>query len=655
MSRVFDIRQRMLLAALLPVSLVALLLSSVFLMGRLGDIDAAHTQRARMLARQLASASEYGIFSANIGSLQALAASALREPDVRSVVVLGDLGQVYARAGKAAYPVLPALGASEREWRDERSGNDIMVQPVTASRIQLDEIFEQSVKAEPVNPQLLGHVVIEVSRKTLQSHERDMLYTGLFVTISGLLLGAFLALRIGHSVIQPVLRVSRMIERISAGELSARVSVRPDDPLHDLQIGLNQMAERLEQGRDELEQRVEQATLALRQKKEEAEAATMIKSRFLAAASHDLRQPTHALGMFVARLGQLRLDEEARRLVMNLDAAVLALQDLLDALLDLSRLEAQAVHVDVRAFPMDRLLEQLQSALAPAAVEKGLRLRVRPCSAWIMSDPVLLQRILLNLVSNALRYTRQGGVLLACRRVRGGSHLRIEVWDSGVGIAGEHQKDIFREFFQVGNVERDRSRGLGLGLSIVERTARLLGHPLALCSRPGQGSRFSVEVPVTASVEIPGTPQDRAALRDDIDGVSVLVVEDDRMVSRALQELLSSWGCRVVVAEGVLGALHAVRSGFEPEVLLCDYRLRDGATGLDAIALLREALARPVPACLMSGDTDSALMILSREAGLPLLHKPVRPGKLRVLIRRLARSGDEPVAVLDQLKGDGLA
>ena len=638
----FDIRDRMLLAALLPVTLVALLLSTVFLWGRVGDLDEAHQQRARLLARQLASASEYGLFSGNLDNLQSLATGVLREPDVRSVVILDGQGYAMAVAGRTAQAGLSGLGLTEQQWFDAASGHDVLVQPVTATRVPLDDLFTGMDRAADAAPAFLGHVIIELSRDSLVSRERDMLMIGLAVTLGGLLFGGVLAVRIGQGVIRPVLRVSDMVGRIGRGDLAARGEVREDDPLRDLQRDLNLMAQHLEQGRDELERRVALATTELRAKKEEAETATLAKSRFLAAASHDLRQPIHALGMFVARLAQLPHDRETRHLIANLEASVRAMQDLLDALLDISRLDAQAVKAHVQAFPLSEILEQLRGALLPVATDKGLRLRVRTNALWVMSDPTLLHRILLNLVSNALRYTGNGGVLVGCRRSRGGTHVWIEVWDSGIGIAPEHQSDIFREFYQIGNPERDRSKGLGLGLNIVDRTARLLGHPLQLCSLPGRGTRFRVEVPLAS----PGDPQSLAGVPevlpvDDLRGLRVLVVEDDRQSAQALRGLLDSWGCVVAVVEGLQGALTVLEGGFVPDMILSDFRLRAGESGMQTLQALRAALGRQMPACLMSGNTEAELIEACRAAGLPLLHKPVRPAKLRTLIRRLARS---PVA-----------
>ena len=340
--------------------------------------------------------------------------------------------------------------------------------------LRLDDLFSSSSDARPRQPEVLGHVVLEVSRARLLSRERELLMLALGIGLVGAVLGGFLAMRMASGVVQPVLRVSRMIERIGEGDLTPSSEALPTDPLFDLQIRLNQMAQRLAWGREDLEFRVETATRELRLKKEEAEMATLAKSQFLAAASHDLRQPTHALGMFVARLGQLPLDGESRQLVASLEASVQAMQDLLDGLLDISRLDAGAVPVRRGAVPLGEMFLSLRRALLPLAESKGLRLRIRPTPHWALSDPVLLQRMVMNLATNAIRYTDRGTVLLTCRVVDQGSQLRVDVADSGIGISPSHQEHIFKEFYQVGNSGRDRSQGMGLGLNIVERTAELV-------------------------------------------------------------------------------------------------------------------------------------------------------------------------------------
>jgi signal transduction histidine kinase len=640
--RRYGIRARILLAAVLPLTLVAVLLSAVFMLGRMADVEQAHLQQEKALIRQLAAASEFGVFAGAVDNLQSLVNGAMREPDVLSVTILDSRASVLARAGTPGYTALPLLGRQEYTVGGAQGAVELLVQPIAATRHSLGDMFERNALAGDVGPQLLGHVLVEFSRESLQQRQRRLLLLGLGVALGGLALSWALALRIARGVIQPVLRVSRRIERIGQGDFVPQDRVREDDPLRDLQLGLNDMALRLKSGRDELRQQVQAATLELRERKEEAETATRAKSRFLAAASHDLRQPTHALGMFVARLAQLSADDESKRVVAGLDASVRALQDMLDALLDLSKLEAEVVPVRLLAFPLDGVFEQVRAAFATDAAAKGLRLRLRPTGAWVQSDPIVLHRILLNLVSNAVRYTEHGTVLVACRTAADGQSVRIEVRDSGIGISKEHQQKVFGEFYQVGNLERDRTKGLGLGLSIVERSCRLLGHGLTMRSQPGCGTRFCVTVPL-ASAE-PDNPSESApdsVPLDELAGLQVLVVEDDSLGSTALADLLQSWGCGVLLADGQQTACDRLRQGPAPDVIVSDYRLRDGHHGIGTVRLLREIAGRPIPACLMSGDTDTDVMLQAKAAGLVLLHKPVRPAKLRNLLRRLGKEAQQ--------------
>lgn len=630
-----NIRVRFLLAALLPVIFIALLLAGIFLGARMDDLSQAHEQRARSLARQLATASEYGLFSGNVAHLQSLAQGALREADVRSVKILDAAGLALAQAGQVGYVGLPKLSGQEGLRADMAARSDVLIQPIQATAVQLDDLYAAPASS-PAGGRLLGYVLMEVSLESLHRRENQMLLLGLMVTLGGLAAGALLATYLSQGASGPVFEVFDVIERIGRGELSARAQVRTGDPLQELQQGVNRMAQRLEAGREELEQRVAEATLALREKKDEAESATLAKSRFLAAASHDLRQPTHALGMFIARLTQLTHDDETRHLIGNLDASVHALQDLLDALLDISRLDAGVIQVQQRPVAVAELFRQLQGALGMSAEDKGLRFRVRPTQAWLLTDPSLCYRVLLNLVSNAVRYTASGTVLVACRVARDGTHVRLEVRDSGMGIAPEHQAAVFNEFYQVGNVERDRHKGLGLGLNIVQRTVQLLGHELSLRSTPGLGTCFSLRVPLRpADVPVPEPVALAVPGRDDLAGLSVLLVEDDLLAREGMLALLASWGVTVRAYDRLQAALDAWDPANLPDVLVSDYRLPGEFNGLQVINRLRMRAASELPACLISGDTDVALIQQARDDGLTLLHKPVRPAKLRSLLRRL--------------------
>ncbi len=636
--RCLDIRLRMLLTAVLPVAMVSVLLAVVFLAVRFDEMQESYLQRVRSVTRQLALASEYGLFSANQTQLQAVVRGALREPDLRWAAVVDGRGQLLASAGDDAGAHALAYGTRENQTFDASRNQDILAQPVFANSIALDGLFEETSSRTDGLPVQLGQVVVKFSRQSVDARKQRMLLLGGLISLAGLLFGVMLAMGLARGVIRPILRVTHLIERIGRGDFSAATDhvTRPGDPLSGLQDKLRKMAERLGHARDDLEQQISTATQALREKKEEAEQATKAKSRFLAAASHDLRQPTHALGMFVTRLAQLPHDEQTRQLIGNLEASVRAMQNLLDGLLDISRLDAQAVQVRAGPTELAGLLAQLRHDLTQTAQDKGLQLRIRNSAAWAMTDATLLYRILLNLVGNALRYTNRGGVLVACRLVNAGAQVQIQVWDSGIGIAAEHQQDVFKEFFQVDNASRDRNKGLGLGLNIVQRTADLLGHPLTLASRPGVGTRFSLTLPtVPPAPSAPDAVNAERLQSDALHGVEVLVIEDDALVRSALVGLLGGWGLQVHEAQGLTDALQSLHAGVKPAVILSDYRLQDGQNGIAVVRQLRTQLRSAVPACLMSGDTDATLMAAAHAAGLTLLHKPVRPAKLRNLLRRV--------------------
>lgn len=379
-----------------------------------------------------------------------------------------------------------------------------------------------------------------------------------------------------------------------------------------------------------------------------AESDVLAKSRFLAAASHDLRQPAHALGMFVARLSQLPNDPQTRELVAGVDASVRALQEMLDAFFDYSRLDSESMQVQPTAFPIADVFSQLRNGFVGMAAEKGLRLRIRRSDAWVTSDPVLLHRVLLNLISNAIQYTNKGSVMLTSRINAARTHACIQVWDSGIGIAEIHHASIFEEFFQVKNEARDRTKGLGIGLSIVDRLCRVLGHGLSLRSRLGAGTRFTVMVPLAlAQVRpLPGSLPEMT-VANELETLEVLLIEDDELGSAALSGLLRSWGCRVSVAGDAQQACQLLNQSRVPEFIVSDYRLPGGENGLDAVRRLREAAGCDIAACIISGDMDAQLGQEALATGLPLLRKPVRPAKLRSILRHYVQSRNTEASALN--------
>lgn len=368
----------------------------------------------------------------------------------------------------------------------------------------------------------------------------------------------------------------------------------------------------------------------LAQAKAEAEAANAAKSRFLAAASHDLRQPLQALGLFAAALAGQTDPQHIRRLAGRIGESVEVLEKLFSGVLDVSRLDAGVLAVERRPFAVQEVFARIAADFLPFAQERGLRLRVRPSAEWTEGDPLAFERILRNLVSNAIRYTRRGGVLVGCRRR--GRRLSIEVWDSGIGIDAADRERIFEEFYQVGNAGRDRNQGLGLGLAIVRRLVDLLGDELTLRSVPGRGSVFALRcsraAPPTAAAA-PPLPSPATALHGAGERPLVVLLEDDALVRQALEGLLVQRGLALAGGASFDEACKAARAaGRAPELIVADCRLRDGESGVAAARQLRQVFGAAIPVLLLTGEAGHGGLEEAQASGFPLLRKPVTGARL---------------------------
>ena len=396
----------------------------------------------------------------------------------------------------------------------------------------------------------------------------------------------------------------------------------------------------LRQSKETLEQRVIERTAELEASRAEAEAANLGKTRFIAAASHDLLQPLHAARLFTAALiDRDPTGDRTAGLGGKIDASLGAVESLLDTLLDISKLDAGAFKPEKRPFALQPLFESLATAFAPLAARRGVELVVAPTRAFVDTDPTFLRRILQNLLSNALRYGQVDGqaarVLLGCRHV--GNDLRIEVRDNGPGIDRDKQSIIFDEFVRL-HPEDDaprEERGLGLGLAIVDRIARMLDLPVGLASAPGRGSTFSITVPRVAAVVSAPLPPPAPPPPLSIESESfVLCIDNEASVREAMAALLGGWGCRVATAASQAEALAAVAAaGRLPDLVLADLHLDDGLDGLDVVEALRKAWDQVVSAALVTADREPTLRLRARALQVELLHKPVKPASLRALLR----------------------
>jgi signal transduction histidine kinase len=374
---------------------------------------------------------------------------------------------------------------------------------------------------------------------------------------------------------------------------------------------------------------------ALAEAKGEAEQANQSKTRFLAAVSHDLLQPLNAARLFLAALGETEQTAKSRHLIDNVEIAFESIERLLASLLDISKLDAGIMTAEVSDVPLAAVLKPLVAEFTPAAEKKGLELRLVASSAVVRTDLHLLTRILRNLLSNALRYTLQGRVLLGARR-RGGGFV-IEVGDTGVGIPADKQNEVFEEFRRLGSVPDGRDRGFGLGLAIVQRIARLLGHRVEVISTVGRGSRFLVHLPAGRPTQLarprrraptPGVILQRHAL--------VIVIENELAIQEGMQALLQGWGFDVITQTSAQGALTLLGAkARQPDLVIADYHLDEDELGTEAVRRLRAVYGPGLPGLIITADRMPQTQREIRGLGLPLLNKPVRPAQLRAVMQHL--------------------
>ena len=405
-------------------------------------------------------------------------------------------------------------------------------------------------------------------------------------------------------------------------------------------LALERSNETLERRVRERTEELERLNQALEKAKGEAEEANLSKTRFLAAASHDILQPLNAARLYVTAMVERARGQEDERLAGNVDASLESVEEILAALLDISRLDSGVMRPEIAPFRIADILKPLEMEFAPLAREKNLRLTFVPCSLAVRSDRRLLRRLLQNLISNAVKYTPRGRVLVGCRRHAG--RLRVEVHDTGVGIPRSKYKVVFQEFQRLDQGAKV-ARGLGLGLSIVERIARVLEHKVDVTSQPAKGSTFSIDLPVAVSMpEEPQATPAPARRGSQLDGLTVLAIDNEPAILEGMEMLLKGWGCEVITAPSAAGALEAVRlTRKTPDVALVDYHL-DGGHGIDAIMSLRWKLGK-LPAVLITADRTKKVRDAANAADMEILNKPLKPAALRALLAhwRLARSAAE--------------
>lgn len=614
--RLSSFRSRMLVIALLPALLTEFGMVVHFTRQAVVAAEDAQHARAADAARHLSITLGYALAGGDLLRAQAILDAEVRSSQIAFARLWDARGQSIAHGG-APLPTAPAgdyhLHAA-----------DVRVPPAG---------LVDAGAAAVARDGSLGRVEVGVATDAISMFKRDSLAHAALLMLGALLLTAALAWRLSNRLAGQLRHVGQVVGRLARDDLTVRAQLPAQGEVGALAAGVNEMAEALQAHRNELERRIHEATADLAAKKDMAERANQAKSRFFAAASHDLRQPLHALSLFVAALKARTHQPETQTLIDNIEASTAALELLFNALLDISRLDAGAIEPHRVHFPVQKLLNDLEQQFGAVAAERRLRLHFRPCNATLYSDPLLIERILINLVSNAIRYTDDGGVLVACRPR--GRMIRISVVDTGRGIPSDQQEHVFHEFVQLHNAARDRSRGLGLGLAIVSRLGRLLGHRVALRSRPGHGSSFSIDVPL-GDARLIETPVPAAPPGQIPADALVLLVDDESAILRGMAELFDNWNIDLVTAHSADEAVQWLDSlGRIPDVIVSDYRLPEDADGIEVINRLRRKYGHDIPAILVTGDTAPDTIQRIAHAGFPLLHKPLRPAKLRALLTHL--------------------
>ncbi|WP_254427304.1 hybrid sensor histidine kinase/response regulator [Rhodanobacter sp. C01] len=604
-----SLMQRLAFVALVPTLVTASLLVAILTHYQLITLRSMGQNTADAVATQAASITAGPLHDMQRRELIRIAQSIANLPHVAHVQIRAANGEILA----------------DRHGRSE-------THPQENLTVVRDVLDSDQPQAAP-----LGSVMIDVSVGDAIAAQHASLRVALLALATSLLVATVIAWQAASWISAPLRHLARAVHELGHGDHPVAVRVTDQTEIGELQHGFNSAAAALFDMHRGMAQEIEQATLELARKNAALEAASVAKARFLASASHDLRQPLYALTLFSSALAVDEHDPVRLDRIAHIQECVEALDHLFSELLDLSRLETGAMQIEISEFPLDPVFEEVSRNFRMIAEQQDLRLTVRTTDLWVRSDRTMLARILNNLVSNALRYTQEGGVLVGARRRLDGT-VRIDVWDTGSGIAPEHRERVFDEFYRVDNPgSTDHSggrqhRGLGLGLATVQRLAELLDTRVLLKSHAGRGSVFSFHVCEAPARPIHTQQIDAAPL--DVSGMRVLVIDDEPAILSGIRYLLRSWGCDVATAEDRSQALEAAEDWPEqPDIVISDLHLRDGKSGLDALAALDHYYMRdgtpPFPRLLITGETRSDRLHEIKAARIPVLYKPVSPEQLR--------------------------
>lgn len=605
-----SLMQRLAFVSLAPTFVTALLLVVMLTRYQVATLHRMGQSTADAIAMQAASVSAVPLRDMRRRDLMRIARSIANMPHLLHVQIRAADGEIVA----------------ESETRDQ-------VKPQEELKV-VRNVYDPEDTADQGKP--LGSVLVDVSISEAIDAQRASVRNALIGLSLALLIAALIAWQAARWISAPLRRLAHAVRYLGTGEDPVQVELTDYTEIGELQQGFNHSAAALFDVQRGMQHQIQQATQELARKNSALEAASIAKARFLAAASHDLRQPLYALTLFSSALAVDENDPMRLDRIAHIQECVAALDHLFSELLDLSRLETGAQQIEITEFALDQVFDEVSCNFRMIAEQHELRLVIRKTPLWVRSDRTMLARIINNLVSNALHYTQHGGVLVGARHQDDGT-VRVDVWDTGSGIAPEHAAHVFDEFYRVdshagSNAPDTARRGLGLGLATVQRLAALLSMQVQLKSRVHQGTLFHFRLPQAPAQYVPALQPPGPV--PDVSGMHVLVIDDEPAILSGIGFLLRSWGCEVSTAQDKTQALELVEDlDHRPDLVISDLGLRDGETGLDVLAALDRYYARdgmsPFPRLMITGETRSSRLREIHDQRIPMLYKPVSPEKLR--------------------------
>ncbi len=627
--RHFSIKNKLIGLMLLTTTLALLLAASVLLVNEWFSLRRNLSADLHTLADVVSINGGVGLAFNNREAMQQTLTSLQAKPNIVYAHAFDRSGQLFASYFQSEQDNTP-----EPELRQHYPADLIDNGPLQQNRDFFYRDHLDVFTRIMVDGSLLGTLYIRSDLKEFARRRHQYILVIVVTSLGALLLAYLLALRLQGLITEPVQHLLSTMNQVSqAQDYSLRATHSSRDEVGHLQAGFNAMLEKIQKNNQQLDKyrlHLEQLVQERTREKEKAVDANQAKTRFFAAASHDLRQPLHALNWFLDVLRQRVQETENREILAQAQQSVDAMQTLFNALLDMSKLEAGVMTADIKSVALNDLCQHLYVEFVPLVAQKNLTLQMNVETVSVQSDPLLLERILRNLLSNAYKYTEQGQIQLHAHSQDGVVQLTVE--DTGIGIPAAQQVEVFREFHQLHNPERDRAKGLGLGLSIVQRLAALLQHPLTLHSEEERGTRFVLTLPASAappetSLSLPATPSLHTH------NGKMLLIDDEVLIRDAMGTLLRDWGHEVITAESESEAIHHLqKTSFLPDIIIADYRLRDNLTGVEAIQNVQQYCQQEIPAILITGDTLPENLQAAKLSGHQLLFKPVKPAQLRKLL-----------------------